>query len=104
MLLVRNSRRAFRPATRPPADGTGSGSVSYTHLDVYKRQNFFPGVREKPFSGTESGAPDDAGQIAVNHKAVSYTHLDVYKRQGRLHAPIRRVFLTALQSGRPPRQ
>jgi len=26
MLLVRNSRKAFRPATRPPADGTGSGS------------------------------------------------------------------------------
>ena len=28
--------------------------------------HFFPGVWEKPFSGTEGGAPDDAGQVAVN--------------------------------------
>ena len=40
--------------------------VSYTHLDVYKRQIF---VHSEHF-----------GYIIV-FKSVSYTHLDVYKRQ-----------------------
>ena len=41
--------------------------VSYTHLDVYKRQAHFPARWE-----------------CISYKiqlAVSYTHLDVYKRQ-----------------------
>ena len=58
--------------------------VSYTHLDVYKRQGFIGG--------------GGLGTVAVNYGynrynfpimlvaviiiAVSYTHLDVYKRQG----------------------
>ena len=43
-------------------------AVSYTHLDVYKRQvQLSPGV----FVGGEQGRPHP----------VSYTHLDVYKRQ-----------------------
>ncbi|OUG01767.1 hypothetical protein AZ049_004426 [Escherichia coli] len=37
-------------------------SVSYTHLDVYKRQVY--GIR-----------------ISGRYITVSYTHLDVYKRQ-----------------------
>ena len=28
--------------------------------------HLLPGIGEKPFSGTEGGAPDDAGQVAVN--------------------------------------
>ena len=63
-------------------------SVSYTHLDVYKRQDLeklkVAELREK------------ADELGVDHKglkkaelvdavldasAVSYTHLDVYKRQ-----------------------
>ncbi|WP_459448289.1 hypothetical protein [Erwinia amylovora] len=38
-------------------------AVSYTHLDVYKRQGMM--------ASTRGGSP----------LAVSYTHLDVYKRQ-----------------------
>ena len=44
-----------------------AGSVSYTHLDVYKRQGFtsvIPHVEQQ------------------ERESVSYTHLDVYKRQG----------------------
>ena len=41
-----------------------STAVSYTHLDVYKRQALY-GLKESPRAWS-----------------VSYTHLDVYKRQG----------------------
>ena len=49
-------------------------TVSYTHLDVYKRQRMprrlAPPIPPKNDNGTEmTSAP------------VSYTHLDVYKRQ-----------------------
>ena len=57
-------------------------SVSYTHLDVYKRQSqncprllqFLP-LAPKTFEETH-GNP-----CAVCFLPVSYTHLDVYKRQ-----------------------
>ena len=69
-------------------------AVSYTHLDVYKRQApvraaagcaVLPDLfAERPFS-----APLAAGFLfrvvccrAHRHYPVSYTHLDVYKRQG----------------------
>ena len=53
--------------------------VSYTHLDVYKRQDV----------DRCSGQPHTAGNklhgerlaCARGTEAVSYTHLDVYKRQ-----------------------
>ena len=75
-------------------------SVSYTHLDVYKRQvldDVCMDVRAgevlalmgengagkstliKIITGVEKA---DAGEI-VYMGPVSYTHLDVYKRQGR---------------------
>ena len=60
------------------------GTVSYTHLDVYKRQ--FQGLRFS-FNGSSyvidtSDSRDDPDFIADTHfAAVSYTHLDVYKRQ-----------------------
>ena len=67
-------------------------AVSYTHLDVYKRQGYdvFPDVnRTQPFgSGATCYYPhgdlmlrndtSDDFQLVI---AVSYTHLDVYKRQ-----------------------
>ena len=52
-------------------------AVSYTHLDVYKRQavcrsnGHFPLYR----------AGDLRKRTAQDRSAVSYTHLDVYKRQ-----------------------
>ena len=57
----------------------GTGAVSYTHLDVYKRQE-----REKE-SLTEIAQAHEFEIISLGggrpHMAVSYTHLDVYKRQ-----------------------
>ena len=46
-------------------------TVSYTHLDVYKRQN---GKRTNVILGPKNSLLYGAG-------TVSYTHLDVYKRQ-----------------------
>ena len=55
-------------------------AVSYTHLDVYKRQMF---VRVTAKAGTKEAAallcePVTKEIVAIS---VSYTHLDVYKRQ-----------------------
>ena len=73
-------------------------SVSYTHLDVYKRQVFLPisknifwttrffivivisYVREPPLHATEVSAKGCFTFITMLIP-VSYTHLDVYKRQ-----------------------
>ena len=61
-------------------------AVSYTHLDVYKRQ-----AEEKTECDVEltEVGPNKVKVIKVVReitglglKAVSYTHLDVYKRQG----------------------
>ena len=46
-------------------------SVSYTHLDVYKRQV----LEDKTLSHPELEI------LFTVAEAVSYTHLDVYKRQ-----------------------
>ena len=74
-------------------------SVSYTHLDVYKRQIFnLPYLFNSPehyhavmdnkelikpiFTSTEkSGFEAVAWLDAGTRNSVSYTHLDVYKRQ-----------------------
>ena len=66
-------------------------TVSYTHLDVYKRQGMFPidsKTRDYDAAMLDKFAaldkvkeyPWDIRDILP--KAVSYTHLDVYKRQG----------------------
>ena len=47
-------------------------AVSYTHLDVYKRQWLFSG---------EPGDFTRPENRLIGIEAVSYTHLDVYKRQ-----------------------
>ena len=44
-------------------------TVSYTHLDVYKRQ------------AIEKNLHTDTQTDTQTHTPVSYTHLDVYKRQ-----------------------
>ena len=51
-----------------------SGSVSYTHLDVYKRQ----GYEVLPVYTGESAI---SALEQESYDPVSYTHLDVYKRQ-----------------------
>ena len=48
----------------------GAMSVSYTHLDVYKRQELMSGIKQF-----------ECIRIFLNSYTVSYTHLDVYKRQ-----------------------
>ena len=59
-------------------------AVSYTHLDVYKRQVEENGSRELVGNTYKTGLPiikdPEKFRIVV---AVSYTHLDVYKRQTR---------------------
>ena len=55
-------------------------AVSYTHLDVYKRQVFArKAVREYRIPFEISG--DVPNAETVEAITVSYTHLDVYKRQ-----------------------
>ena len=62
-------------------------SVSYTHLDVYKRQGVSSTKNGRDSNAQRLGTKMHAGQIAkpgniiVRQRAVSYTHLDVYKRQ-----------------------
>ena len=59
-------------------------AVSYTHLDVYKRQQHHSGDAG---SVLESASGDLGGvdNTELDHIAVpvSYTHLDVYKRQAK---------------------
>ena len=77
-------------------------SVSYTHLDVYKRQTVdvlfihMGGNKELVLPASELQSKLIPQLVRVlwcdftRLKAVSYTHLDVYKRQG-LYAPNRRI-------------
>ena len=64
------------------------GTVSYTHLDVYKRQQFL--FMNLDYARTERVQFEDddyyyyvkaVPKKTVAVRAVSYTHLDVYKRQ-----------------------
>ena len=55
--------------------------VSYTHLDVYKRQ-VIGGAGGKAQCGDDRHAERTCHrQMLLGHEPVSYTHLDVYKRQ-----------------------
>ena len=61
------------------------GTVSYTHLDVYKRQPLSFIIRNRssflnisPIGSIMSIAVLSEGRAST---PVSYTHLDVYKRQ-----------------------
>ena len=68
--------------------GQRDGPVSYTHLDVYKRQ--VHGITRRS-SLANTGRIDHLlekhavtlhdGDLSDSSSPVSYTHLDVYKRQ-----------------------
>ncbi len=62
-------RQARTSGDASPSPARSAAPVSYTHLDVYKRQ--------ARTSGDASPSP------ARSAAPVSYTHLDVYKRQAR---------------------
>ena len=61
--------------------GRSTMPVSYTQLDVYKRQ----GRTLVPIRFMDLTAPTPLSRERVRRTAVSYTHLDVYKRQGYGH-------------------
>ena len=57
--------------------------VSYTHLDVYKRQAPYDEEHGYvPAGSYENGQVVDSYGGGICQVSVSYTHLDVYKRQG----------------------
>ena len=89
--FVFDKKRQPAPPSGQAAVTLGQGSVSYTHLDVYKRQVQLDGCRVACNDAGTKGV-DDALQDDVAHRdkallqdagysPVSYTHLDVYKRQ-----------------------
>ena len=66
------------------AASMGMNAVSYTHLDVYKRQIYeiyYRNQREITIIGLEPHPEDKKNGAYDRIKPVSYTHLDVYKRQ-----------------------
>ena len=73
-----------------PVDGHDvKAPVSYTHLDVYKRQEIYRRGLYCRLSADAGGPCEDGrrGRVSslyseyLRKRAVSYTHLDVYKRQ-----------------------
>ena len=63
-------------------------AVSYTHLDVYKRQALYSvmSVAEQSVIALWHALLDDEDEWEKNGGwSVSYTHLDVYKRQECCH-------------------
>ena len=72
---------------RPPSEARsliiqvtiGCAPVSYTHLDVYKRQEYGWEVMDAFLDDMKEEDPDLL--ILSGDLTVSYTHLDVYKRQ-----------------------
>ena len=56
------------------------GAVSYTHLDVYKRQLVASGLDSIVWLTGDIANPTHI-LLSMSGEAVSYTHLDVYKRQ-----------------------
>ena len=66
----------------------GPDPVSYTHLDVYKRQALTHAACLQGHTALFTSAVDIVNTLAaaqatggVKRETVSYTHLDVYKRQ-----------------------
>ena len=55
---------------------TDTVAVSYTHLDVYKRQ-----IQNRHPINIDLRGQCGMNRLVGIHIAVSYTHLDVYKRQ-----------------------
>ena len=82
IIKVQNLRKVYRVGKEK--------AVSYTHLDVYKRQGSARRAHDNRFAqrkANDGGVGinarlfgDDGGGVA-DRIPVSYTHLDVYKRQ-----------------------
>ena len=97
MIAAAESRQLLRPGPVNIFQHPGNGRValddaipvSYTHLDVYKRQVIAQGnAADRPAKIVGQGRADDQGVRVAGPPggsggmgAVSYTHLDVYKRQ-----------------------
>ena len=75
-MYASNSSRFIADLTASQSDT----SVSYTHLDVYKRQAEAV-QKEAVRSFLRAGGADGHGAAELYLQPVSYTHLDVYKRQ-----------------------
>ena len=74
--------------------------VSYTHLDVYKRQVVIPIAYAAEATARLTGREPFTTLDGIRMAAVSYTHLDVYKRQIRAcRKPPRTLSITSLQHG-----
>ena len=61
----------------------GAGTVSYTHLDVYKRQllgHLVMGAQEVARTAEELGIPQEKS-LLLQHMILSHHGEDVYKRQ-----------------------
>ena len=64
--------------------GSSYNPVSYTHLDVYKRQ-------EDRIRSAAAHILHAQMELETVVDPVSYTHLDVYKRQGKYHRSQNRI-------------
>ena len=61
---------------------TTYAAVSYTHLDVYKRQGYLKAAAAYwEGRSTKEALAAAVGDRSYSTGPVSYTHLDVYKRQ-----------------------
>ena len=91
LIHIYGERRKARNRNTIPPMGVGvkkratpstARTVSYTHLDVYKRQ--IQHIMDKPsLSRDHNGKCANSKEKYFSHSidTVSYTHLDVYKRQ-----------------------
>ena len=59
----------------------GLDPVSYTHLDVYKRQVYHGDDDHVDFLNQVYALTSQTNPLHADVWPVSYTHLDVYKRQ-----------------------
>ena len=71
-------------------------SVSYTHLDVYKRQASHKHFSFRGMLTASSSKVEVIVTFLAILEPVSYTHLDVYKRQEEKSISKRPMFLFAL--------
>ena len=95
VLLVGGQLLGLHLQLRLGVDGLGVRAVSYTHLDVYKRQTVGDPVGKRALEDNRHRVAglrideDEAVALTRGLKPVSYTHLDVYKRQSRYSAELR---------------
>ena len=89
MMSLDRRRKADEPEKIVNLD-SWAGSVSYTHLDVYKRQmghgSAAPGEPMRHSMRDMKRAPtvkDTPAVQSISPMPVPYTHLDVYKRKAR---------------------